>query len=41
MDPDNERRLFNMMVLLLSSNGEVAKTQYFLYKFYFFYCKLH
>lgn len=35
MDPDNERHVFNMMVQLLSADGEVAKTQYFLYVFFY------
>jgi chromosome segregation ATPase len=30
MDPANERRVFDMMVKLLSSNSNLAKTQYFL-----------
>lgn len=30
MDPDNERAVFNMMVALLSSSGNLAKTQYFM-----------
>lgn len=37
MDPDNERRVFNMMVQLLSADGEVGKTQYFLYAFSLLY----
>uniref|UniRef100_A0A915D5D4 Structural maintenance of chromosomes protein 5 n=1 Tax=Ditylenchus dipsaci TaxID=166011 RepID=A0A915D5D4_9BILA len=30
MDPENERKVFNMMVQLLSSGGQLSKTQYFL-----------
>lgn len=35
MDPNNERRVFEMMVELLSTNENLAKTQYFLYVFLF------